>query len=309
MNAGDGRADGIDLRLMRYFLTVAEELHFTRAARRLFVSQPALSNQIQRLEAALGVQLFTRTNRGVMLTAAGQAFLPHAQRSVAALRAGVAAVAPEVLLRVDVLDAELALPRTVLARLRAAHTDARIDVTAEGSVSQRRRLLAGDLDAGFCGRGAADHEDLAAQLICHEPVDIVVPEDHRLARNGHSAFADLADEVFYLPHDDLAPEWNDFVRSACQESGFEPIRHRIATGSAASALELVAEGSCITLSLRSTSLPDGTVRLRPVPALAYPWVLVWHRDRDADAGIRWLREAAHAHSSRDGVPRSGPASL
>ncbi|WP_433296294.1 LysR family transcriptional regulator [Actinoplanes sp. CA-030573] len=246
MNPGGG----IDLRLLTYFLAVADELHFTRAARLLFVSQPALSNQIRRLEKELGVALFDRTSRGVALTEAGRAFLPYARQATVAIRAGVAAVAPRPLLRVDVLDAELALPREVLKRLRLAHRDLRLTVTAEGSVSQRRRILSGELDAGFRG------------------------------------------EAFYLPHETLAPEWTAFVLAACRAAGFTPARYPVSTASAAAALELVAEGGCVTVSLRSTPLPAGTARLRLVPELTYPWVMVWHRDRTGDVALGWLRAAA-----------------
>ncbi|SNY54588.1 LysR family transcriptional regulator [Paractinoplanes atraurantiacus] len=293
MNPGEGRADGIDLRLLRYFLTLAEELHFTRAAQRLFVSQPALSNQIQRLERAVGVPLFARSARGVALTAAGHGFLPYAQQALAALKAGLAAAAPQPpALRVDVLDAELSLPREVLKRLRAAHHGLQLTVTAEGSVSQRRRILAGDLDAGFCGLGAPAGEALTVQPIATEPVDLIVATGHRLARDGGVALSEAANEVFYLPHDALAPEWREFVLNECRRAGFEPALYPMTTASAASALDLVAEGECVTLSLRSTALPEGTERLRLVPGLTYPWAMVRHRDRGGDAALGWLIEAA-----------------
>lgn len=292
MTAGDSRADGIDLRLLRYFLALAEELHFTRAAQRLFVSQPALSNQIQRLEGQVGARLFTRTTRGVTLTVAGEAFLPHARQAVAALRAGMLAVTGDPVIRVDVLDAELAVPRAVLSRLRSDHPDVRLAVSAEGSVSQRRRILAGELDAGFCGLAAAAHPDLASEVVRREPVDVVLPAGHRLAATRTVDLRDLSADVFYLPNDDLAPEWNEFVREACADAGFAPRRLPIATASAASALELVAEGACVTLSLRSTPYPLGTVRLPLTDGLAYPWALMWRRGAEAAPAIAWLRRAA-----------------
>jgi DNA-binding transcriptional LysR family regulator len=169
MTSGDrvgSATDGIDLRLLRYFLVMSEELHFTRAATRLFVSQPALSNQIQRLERQLGVALFDRTTRGVALTAAGKAFRPHAQRAVTALEAGIRVAATDhPPIRVDVLDGELHTPRAVLSQLRLAHPRVRLQITALGSASQRRRILNGDLDVGFCGLEAAADEDIASQVI------------------------------------------------------------------------------------------------------------------------------------------------
>jgi DNA-binding transcriptional LysR family regulator len=87
---GTRPAAGIDARLLRYFLVLAEELHFTRAAQRLDVSQPALSNQIKRLETHLGAVVFIRTTRGVSMSPAGVAFLPYARQALSALQMGAA---------------------------------------------------------------------------------------------------------------------------------------------------------------------------------------------------------------------------
>ncbi|MBB5874393.1 DNA-binding transcriptional LysR family regulator [Allocatelliglobosispora scoriae] len=297
MNPGDG----IDLRLLRYFLTVAEELHFTRAAARLYISQPALSNQIQRLERELGTALFARTTRGVNLTSAGAAFLPYAQQTVTALLTGIAAANADTVVRVDVLDAELRTPRVVLSFLRTAHPDLRVLVTAQGSASQRRRILAADLDAGFCGLGAVADDALAGEVIHREPVDVVLPATHPLAGAEQVGLAALAEDVFYLPHDAVAPEWNDFVRAACRDAGFQPRRHPTATDGAATALDLVREGACVTLGLRSTPHPEGTVR-RPLAGagLAYPWALMWHRQHGDRPAITLVRDAARAAATAHG---------
>ncbi|NUO55497.1 MAG: LysR family transcriptional regulator [Hamadaea sp.] len=311
MNPGQAgsAADDIDLRLLRYFLVLAEELHFTRAAQRLFVSQPALSNQIRRLERYAGSRLFDRTTRGVELTDAGRSFHPYAERAVAAIRAGIAALGEDLVIRVDVLDAELATPRAVLSRLRRSHPEARVVVGAEGSVSQRRRILAGDLDAGFCGLGAVSHDsavssELAYEVVRREPVDLVLPAGHRLARRRRIPFGDLAGESFYLPAEGLAPEWNAFVVDACHRAGFDPVRYAVSTPTATTALDLVAEGVCVTLSLRSTPHPPGTVRRRLDPELtgdaAYAWVLVWHPDRADAEPVRSLRQAVAVTRSDEG---------
>ena len=140
----------VDLRLVRYFLVMAEELHFTAAARRLYVSQPALSNQIRRLESQLGAQLFNRSPRGVTLTAAGDAFLPHARGALDAIRSGVAdataAAERDQVLRIDVLQTNLATPRAVLARLRDRLPSFRLEITSRGTRDQQQLLLTGELD-------------------------------------------------------------------------------------------------------------------------------------------------------------------
>jgi DNA-binding transcriptional LysR family regulator len=298
MTPGDAfgsATNGIDLRLLRYFLVMSEELHFTRAAARLYVSQPALSNQIQRLERQLGVALFDRTTRGVALTAAGKAFRPHVQRAVAALDAGIrAAATDQPPIRVDVLDGELRTPRAVLSQLRLAHPEVRIQITALGSASQRRRVLDGDLDVGFCGLGGADDEDIASEVIYREPVDVVLPRAHPVAATTRIRLSALARDVFYLPRDGLAPEWNSFVTVACRDAGFVPRRHPTAAAGVATALDLVAEGACVALTLRSTACPRETVRRPLVGGLHYSWVMLWHRLRSASPAVEWLRGAARA---------------
>jgi DNA-binding transcriptional LysR family regulator len=270
----------VDLRLVRYFLVMAEELHFTAAARRLYVSQPALSNQIRRLETQLGAQLFDRGPRGVTLTAAGDAFLPHARSALAAIRAGVAeataAAGQDQVLRIDVLESDLATPRAVLARLRDRLPALRLQVSSRGSRDQEQRLLDGSLDLALCGSTAPCPDGLRQRIIRREPLGIALPADHPLAKAVTVAVQDLADETHYLPRDDFAPEWNEFVLSCCHSAGFKPRRHPASTDGTSSALQLVRAGECVALGLLSTPYPDGVV-VRPLAAGVpqYGWALRW----------------------------------
>ncbi|MFI6833795.1 LysR family transcriptional regulator [Kribbella sp. NPDC050241] len=270
----------VDLRLVRYFLVMAEELHFTAAARRLYVSQPALSNQIRRLEGLLGVQLFERSPRGVTLTAAGEAFLPHAQRGLAAIRAGVAealdATGRDQVLRIDVLQTDLVTPRAVLARLRDRLPSLRLEVSSRGSRDQEQRLLNGELDLALCGSSASLPDGLKQRLIGREPLGVALPMDHRLAVAAAVAVQDLAEETHYLPRDDFAPEWNEFILDCYRTAGFAPRRHPASTDGTGSALELVRAGECVALGLLSTPCPPGVV-VRPLVAGVplYTWSLRW----------------------------------
>ncbi|GAB2565357.1 LysR family transcriptional regulator [Kribbella endophytica] len=286
----------VDLRLVRYFLVMAEELHFTAAARRLYVSQPALSNQIRRLENQLGAQLFERSPRGVTLTAAGDAFLPHAQSALAAIRSGVAeataAAGRDQVLRIDVLQTDLVTPRAVLARLRERLPSLRLEVSSRGSREQEQRLLSGDLDLALCGSTAHLADGLVQRVMRREALGIALPTDHPLSDVDAVAVRELADEVHYLPRDDFAPEWNDFVLGCFRTAGFQPRRHPASTDGTSSALELVKAGECVALGLLSTPAPAGVV-VKPLAAGVppYTWTLRW-------------RDSAHPPTAALGVLRS-----
>jgi DNA-binding transcriptional LysR family regulator len=285
----------VDLRLVRYFVVMAEELHFTAAARRLYVSQPALSNQIRRLETQLGAQLFDRSPRGVSLTAAGAAFLPHARGALAAIRAGAAEAAEaagrDQVLRIDVLESALTTPRAVLARLRDRLPKLRLEVSSRGSRDQGRRLLTGELDLGLCGATAHLADGLAERIIRREPLGVALPADHPLATEESVTVGDLSDDTHYLPRDDFAPEWNAFVIACCRAAGFTPRRHPASTDGTGPAMELVRAGECVALGLLSTPCPDGVV-VRPLTGVApYEWALRWRETgRTPDAALNALRE-------------------
>lgn len=272
----------VDLRLVRYFLVMAEELHFTAAARRLYVSQPALSNQIRRLEGHLGVELFHRSSRGVTLTAAGDAFLPYARSALAAIRSGIAeataAAGRDQVLRIDVLESALATPRAVLARLRHRLPTMRLEVSSRGTRDQDRRLLTGELDLGLCGATAHCPDGLTQRVIRREALGVALPAAHPLTKTETVAVRQLTDETHYLPRDDFAPEWNEFVVACCRAAGFTPKRHPASTDGTSPALELVRAGECVAFGLLSTPYPDGVV-VRPLAAGVppYGWALRWRK--------------------------------
>lgn len=270
----------VDLRLLRYFLVLADELHFTRAAERLYIAQPALSNQIRRLERQVGFELFERSSRGVELTPAGAALVPHAQQALAAVSVGLAEAAAaagrEPVLRIDVLAGGLATPRTVLAALRSALPSVRLDVTSHGSSTQNRRLLSGELDLALCGASAPLDSGIAQEVIRTEPVGVSLPAGHPLAGAGKVALEDLAGELHYLPRDGFAPEWNAFVLALCTAAGFTPRRHPAGTDATETAMDLIGAGECVAISLTSTHHPPGTVLRRlGTETPPYSWALRW----------------------------------
>jgi DNA-binding transcriptional LysR family regulator len=169
---------------MRYFLAVAEELHFGRAAQRLYLSQPSLSTQIRRLEDEVGTPLFERTTRDVRLTAAGQALLEHARRvllevdEVAAAQTAAAVLSGELHLLCSHGAQHVAEP--LLAHFRAHHAQVRTQVLLGHDAHLLEDLRAGRADGAFVWE-LDDDPALETPLVAREPAGVVLPRTHPLA--------------------------------------------------------------------------------------------------------------------------------
>ncbi|MFG3011379.1 LysR family transcriptional regulator [Streptomyces cinerochromogenes] len=193
----------IDPRLLRAFVTVAEELHFTRAAARLYVAQQALSRDVRRLERELGAELFVRTTRQVTLTPDGERLLPYARRVLAAqddLLAAFAAGQARPLL-VDLNSPGMVTGRRVLHRARELAPDCELMARYEsGLTGAAADLLAGRLDVSFgrfAGLDPALRSGLEQQPARYEPMAVVLPEDHPLAGSAEVPVSALAGEAVY----------------------------------------------------------------------------------------------------------------
>lgn len=191
----------VALRRLNYFVTVAAELHFGRAAEILHIAQPALSQQIRQLETDLGLQLFERTTRRVSLTAAGSALLPHARHLLVTAQ-GVARAAGELRagqrgnLRIGFVDSAAYefVPR-FLHRFRQASPLVTLDLHTMSSDEQAAALLAGRIDIGIA-RVTLDHAPLQATVVDDEPLVAAVPSAHRLADEPSIRLSELRDDEF-----------------------------------------------------------------------------------------------------------------
>src|SRR5258707_6447747 len=217
----------LEPRLLRYFLAVANELHFGRAAARLYISQPSLSNQIRALERTLGTDLFVRTSRQVELTPAGRTLLEEAPLALAALdrAAERARLAEEgVAGTVRLGYAPMAGYETLGAILAAAeHDSPNLTVIASELFSSEvpGRVLAGELDVGLAlfpepARG------VRSRLLRAEPLALVFGRHHRLAGADPVPVASLAGETLLMFPRELAPGYYDRVVAACDQHGFQP---------------------------------------------------------------------------------------
>lgn len=217
----------IELRHLRYFLAVAEELSFSRAAERLNMAQPPLSQQIQRLEALVGHELFERRPR-VRLTAAGEALLPAARRTLAQVEQGVEATNRAARGEVGLVTVGFAasmilsvIPPVVRAfRKRFPAVD--LQLREMSSAAQVAALREGQIDAGFLREPAPVDPEIRCEAVGEEAFVAVLPPEHPLARRQEVALASLANEPFVHFPRPVAPGLYDRILALCQEAGFRP---------------------------------------------------------------------------------------
>jgi LysR family transcriptional regulator, benzoate and cis,cis-muconate-responsive activator of ben and cat genes len=278
----------LDPRLLRYFIGVAEELHFGRAARRLFVAQQPLSQAIRRLEAELGVQLFRRTSRRVELTAAGQVFIADARalvrRSADAVEAARRAARGETgTLAVGYGGGALhnLLPE-VVRRLRASHPAVALRLVELGQPEIGAGIAAGDLNVGLVIPPVAD-PTLATEVVYREPVVLALPEEHPLATMREAVPLAAADaEPFVLYEGAPMPAARAAQEALCREAGFGPrVAQEAPTQGAV--VSLVSAGLGVAL-VRASAAGMGLagVVYRPLarPTLTVELAAAW---RQADA--------------------------
>ncbi|GAA4817566.1 LysR family transcriptional regulator [Streptomyces ziwulingensis] len=220
------RPSHLDPRLLRAFVTVAEELHFTRAASRLYVAQQALSRDVRRLERELGADLFVRTTRQVTLTADGERLLPHARRALQAQDDLLAAFGQARPLLVDLNSPGLSTGRRVLRAARALAPELELMARFESGLTwAASELLGGRLDASFgrfAGLPPALRAGLDQQPVRYERMAVVLPEAHPLAGLAEVPLGALAGETVYAgAGNDRTPEWTDLGRRLFEGRGIE----------------------------------------------------------------------------------------
>lgn len=243
--------ESIDLRQLRYFLAVSEQLNFGRAALRLHISQPPLSRQIRQLEDQLGVKLFLRSKAGVTLTEAGAAFLPEvrrtllqAEKAVAVAKAARGADAGQFVVGYTTVFDRSAIP-DVFDRLRQRFPNWRIVTRGKHSISLVRDIKNEIMDAAFIGL-YTDTQGLEVETILEEPLVVALPANHRLAQKRRLGFDDLRGEPMFWFERRLNPGFYDHCQAFFEQIDFkpnvipEPPDHHIMLG-------LIAEGEGIAL--------------------------------------------------------------
>jgi DNA-binding transcriptional LysR family regulator len=211
----------MELRQLRYFVTLAEELHFGRAAERLHIVQPAVSQQLRRLEAELGARLVDRSTRRVALTAAGQRFLPEARAVLAAAERARDAVAGSATLRLGTSTGlGERLPR-LLAELARLAPDRTVELVRVPAPARLRQVADGTLDAALV-RGAPEHPGVRLERLWTDALAVALPATHPAAGAAPVALPELRGLPLRLPPRPVNPALFDLVTSACRAAGFDP---------------------------------------------------------------------------------------
>jgi DNA-binding transcriptional LysR family regulator len=248
----------LELRQLHYSLAVSDEQHFGRAAARLGIAQPPLSQQMQRLEAALGVELFDRAQRRMRLTAAGRALAaraPAVLEAAAALQEDVqqAALGRTGVLRVGIgASAALGIVPEMIAGFRARHPEVVVKLDDVTSRSQEDRLRQRLIDVALV-RETASLEGLRTTIVREEAMLVVLPGTHRFARRRALDLRELHDEPFVLFPRRSSPSFYDELQAACARAGFIPRIVEQATEWATVA-GMVAAGIGITVAPESVAL-------------------------------------------------------
>ncbi|MEV0064381.1 LysR substrate-binding domain-containing protein [Nocardia sp. NPDC050718] len=284
-------------RELRYFVAVAESLNFTAAADGLYVSQPALSKQIRKLESQLGAALFVRDSRSVALTPVGAALLPQARRVLAAWEAAAAAVASakavqqaELSIGISTSPGRGILP-AVRSRFAAAFPDAKPVLRQVGWDDPTAGLADGSADVAYVWLPLADSERYRWLVVATEPRLVALPDTHRLAGRATIAFADLLDEPFLaLPA--TAGALRDYWLAVDARAGRPPIIGAEVSSTEETYEALVNGDGVVLLATGNAPLVahDGVVT-RPVTGLSpCELALAWRAD-DVRPLVRGYAEA------------------
>ncbi len=298
----------MEFRQLRYFVTLAEELHFGRAAAREHIVQSALSQQVQRLERELGVALVERNTHYVRLTRAGEVLMEEARAVLrmverAAIAAQEASSDTEVL-RVAVGDTSLDSMPQVLRHMQYNHPNLVVHQLEAPVPAQYRMLAEGSLDVGV-GRASHAPAGVESEVFRLDPMGVLVSEEHPLSAADAVPVAALAGQPLVLAQDARAPEFNEFVAGMCARARFRPTQYHGSVESVRAAAYLVGQQRCLALVPRSCDLLLPGVRwVRLEPMCLYPWSLLW-RAGDKSWPVEAVR-GRHGHC-RPSWPGSTPA--
>jgi DNA-binding transcriptional LysR family regulator len=296
----------MELRHLRYFLAVAEELNFTRAAERLNISQPPLTQQIKALESELGVTLFDRSAYRIELTDAGHIFAAEAARILGevrnaiqlAQRAGAGAVGR---VRVGFTESASFNPvvTAALRAFRSSYPSVEVSLEEHPSIALAIGLRENRIDAAFVRPPLRTDEGLTFELLGEEELVVALPTGHRLAECGEVVLEQLATETFILYPRSVRPGLADTVIAACEAAGFTPRVGQYAP-QLSSTINLVAASLGISIvpesmqTLQSHVVLYVPIRGRPLHALLG---IAYRSGEKSAAVLNFIQTARHQRHS------------
>lgn len=289
----------MDISRLKYFVTVAEELHFRKSADKLYVTQSALSRQISALERELGTILFRRSRHQVQITEAGRVFLVEAQRILGEVdeamdRARAAGRGETGGLNVGLVELAMAdIVQRLLRRFQAEHPSVELRLSEEHSRSATEGVLRRRLHVAFIPLPMAEREEARAYTVIRvldEPMRLAIPENHRLAVMDSVKLIDLDNEDLIMISRRLEPALHDDHVSACTSSGFSP---KIAqeVSSASMAVSYVAAGlgmAFVPSLLRCLPVDSVVVRELEEPAPRFRIGLMWNLECPSPVLVSFL---------------------
>lgn len=290
----------IELRHLRSYVAVAEERHFRRAAERLHMSQPPLSQQIKVLEEALGVELLRRDRRGVEITPAGQVFLDHARKVLLAMDGAADAARRTAAGELGQLavgfvgSAMYGRVPEILRRFRATNPGVHLYLRELGTAAQVEALGVGGIDVGFL-RPPVSAEGIEIEHLLDEPVVVALPMDHRLVGMPSLTLVHLRRERFVQISPSAAPGQHEAISRALAAEGAAPLVVQEAA-EMQTVIGLVASGMGVSLvpaSVRALDRHDVVYRdiVGPAPRVE---LAVAHRRGDPSPVLAGFLEAARA---------------
>lgn len=306
----------MDLRHLRYFLCVAEEMHFGRAALRLGISQPPLSQQIRALEEELGVRLFDRTSRRVRLTEAGQLFEPEARQTLA--QAERAAQIARMAQRAEIGHLGLAFTTSgpfvppvarALYRFRQTYPNVELILREQGRDAQVESVRSRQLDLGIVRDYEAPilPEGMVSQCLLMEEMVLALRTDHPLAlRSAPPSIADLRDEPLVLYGAPNGAGFTEHFFALCAKAGFAPqISHE--ARSLATLLGLVAAGfgpTVVAQSMARLHVDNVINRAFDVPVMSSLWLI--HNEDLSPTGRAFLKTLLEERQSAEAATAVEP---
>lgn len=280
----------INFRLIRHlwlFLAVAEDQNFSRAAKRLGMSQPPLTEQIQALEQSLRVQLFTRSRRGAQLTAAGAAILPAVRKfadqlerlelavhEAVAGHAGVVTIGAITSAMIDVLP-------PLIERFKQDHPLITVSVREIDSAEAIPALEAGDIDIAFARLEGNLGRHLQSLPLSEDRLAVALPNDHPLSASESISLQYLADETLVMASRDVSPVYFDYLVGQCKASGFSPrIVHQVRSVSSQVAFVSCGQGIALVPTSMGKLAPKN-VLIRPLfpEVKVVTTAMAWHSER------------------------------